>query len=208
MVFLLSLLRVENLKIFIIVGLVITGVWFYKDYQHQKSENKRQSENMEQIRKLDSFRFASVTYTENELNEYFEFQRKDLKKFLDKNKISTKRIERIITQRLKYRDTVNRSQNLQPILDAIKKNQNIRVPVIDSTDCLIIKGWVVFENDSLSLNITDRKFTNVTDVISYWERNQWKLLGVKTRLFGRKKATVIVKDKCGKTRTFEVVKKK
>ena len=207
MVFLLNLFRLENLKAIAIVFLIGLAIWFYKDYQFQKTENVRQTENNKQLRKYDSLKFASQTYTTDELQEFLDFQRKDLKQYLDKNKVSVKRIERIITQKLNYLDTVNRSQNLQPILDAIKNNQNLKVPVIDSTDCLIIRGWVVFENDSLSLNITDRQFTNVTDVVSYWERNQWKLLGIKTRLFGRKKATVIIKDKCGKTRTFLIDKK-
>lgn len=207
MVFLLNLFKLENLKIFLIVGLALAAIWFYKDYEFQKEENTRQTENNKQLRKYDSLKFASQTYTTDELQEFLDFQRKDLKTFLDENKVNTKRIEKIITQKLDYFDTINRTQNLQPILDAIKNNQNLKVPVIDSTDCLIIKGWVVFENDSLSLKITDRKFTNITDVVSYWERNQWKLLGIKTRLFGRKKATVIIKDKCGKTRTFLIDKK-
>ena len=156
---------------------------------------------------MDSLKFASQTYTKKELTEYLEYNRKDLQQFLKEQKIANRKLQQIITQELKYRDTIKNSVNLQQILAAIKNNQNIKVPVIDSTDCMIIKGFVVFENDTLSLNITDRQFKNKSDVVTYWQRNQWKLLGIKTRLFGKKKATVIIKDNCGRTETFIINKR-
>ena len=191
-----------------IVIAVIGVVWFYKSWEYRGEEMKRQEFNNEQIRKYDSLKFASQTYTKKELDEYLEYNRQDLQDFLREQRINTRKIEQIITQNLKYRDTLRRSTNLQPILDAIKNQRNLRVPVIDSTDCLIIKGYIAFEHDTLTLDITDRKFTNTSDVVSYWERNQWKLLGIKTRLFGKKKSTVIIKDKCGNTKTFVIDKKK
>lgn len=205
---LLKIFNLNNLKTIAIVVGIIAAVWFYKDYKFQKSENKRQSENISNIRKMDSFRYASQTYNKKELDEYLEYSRKDLQKFLEDQKIATKKIERIITQKLKYQDNQERSVNLQPVLDAIKNQQNIKIPVIDSTACMIIKGWVIFEGDSLSLKVTDRQFKNRSDIVTYWERNQWKLLGIKTRLFGRKKATVVIKDDCGRTETFMIDKKK
>ena len=188
------MLTLNNIKSVIITLVIIFAVWYYKDAEKAKADLKVQQSNSEMIRKYDSLRFASVTYSESELKEYLEYQRKDLQDFLQQNDVKLRRIQQIITQQLKYQDTVSRNVNLQPILDAINKNQNIKVPVVDSTRCMIIKGYVAFENDTLSLNITDRKFKNRSDVISYWERNQWRFLGIKTRLFGRKKATVIIKD--------------
>lgn len=203
-----SLLKLDNLKTYLIVAGIIAAVWFYKDYTYQKSENKRQSENIAQIRKMDSLRFASQTYTKKELDEYLEFSRKDLQKFLDENNVRTRRIERIITQQLEYLDNQTRTTDLQPILDAIKQQRDIAIPVKDSTKCLVVEGWVKFENDSLKLDLDSRKFKNKTDVVSYWERNQWKFLGIKTRLFGRKKATVMIKDECGRSETFVIDKRK
>lgn len=201
------MLTLNNIKSVIITLVIIFAVWYYKDAEKAKADLKVQQSNSEMIRKYDSLRFASVTYSESELKEYLEYQRKDLQDFLQQNDVKLRRIQQIITQQLKYQDTVSRNVNLQPILDAINKNQNIKVPVVDSTRCMIIKGYVAFENDTLSLNITDRKFKNRSDVISYWERNQWRFLGIKTRLFGRKKATVIIKDDCGNTETFVIDKK-
>lgn len=203
----LNLLNINNLKIYLIVIGIGLAIWFYKDYQYQKAENIRQTENISHIRKYDSLKFASQTYTKKELNEYLEYNRQDLQRFLEENRVRTNRIERIITQSLRYEDKTNNTINLQPILDAINQKREIKVPIIDSTDCLIIKGFVAFDNDTLSLNITERKFKNKSDVVTYWERNQWKLLGIKTRLFGRKKATVIIKDDCGNTETFIIDKK-
>ena len=203
----LQLLSIQNLKTYLVIALIIAAVWFYKSWEFRGIEMKRQTENIEQLRKYDSLKFASQTYTKKELEEYLEYNRQDLQQFLDDNKIATKKIEQIITQTLKYRDTATNNVNLQPILDAIKTKQNIKVPIIDSTACMIIKGYVVFKNDTLSLDITDRQFTNTSDVISYWQRNQWKLLGIKTRLFGKKQATVIIKDACGQTKTFIINKK-
>lgn len=203
----LALLNLNNLKTYVVVIGIIAAVWFYKDYKHQKAENKRQSDNIEQIRKFDSLKYASQTYTKKELDEYLEYSRKDLQQFLKENKVSTRRIERIITQQLKFKDTTTRTVNLQPILDAIAEKKNLRLPVIDSTDCMIIKGYVAFENDTLDLKITDREFKNRSDVVTYWERNKWSFLGIKTRVFGRKKATVIIKDDCGNTETFVIDKK-
>ena len=201
------MLSINSIKIYLLFIVAGLAIWFYKDYQYQKQENKRQTKNIEQIRKYDSLRFASQTYNKDELNEYLNYSRTDLKEFLDENRIRTNRIEKIITQSLKYRDTTQSKTDLKKVLDAIKNQKEIKVPIIDSTDCLIIKGFIAFDNDTLSLNITDRKFKNKSDVITYWERNQWNLLGIKTRLFGKKKATVIIKDACGNTETFVINKK-
>jgi hypothetical protein len=202
-----KLLSIDNLKTYLIIAGIILAIWFFKDYQYQKAENIRQTENLASIRKQDSLNFASQTYNKKELEEYLEYNRRDLRDFLEQHNIRTRRIENIITQRLQYRDRDTTSVNLQPILNAIKEKRDLRVPVIDSTACMIIKGWVVFEGDSLSLDITDKQFRNTSDVISYWERNQWRFLGIKTRIFGKKTATVIIKDECGETKTFVVNKK-
>lgn len=201
-------LTLHNLKTVAILLLIGAAIWFYKDYEYQKAENKRQSENIASIRRSDSLRFASQTYTKKELDEYLEFTRKDLQKFLTENRIRTNRIEQIITQKLEYLDNETRSTDLQPILEAIQAKRDIAIPIKDSTKCLVVEGWVKFENDSLKLDLDSRKFKNKSDVVSYWERNEWKFLGIKTRLFGRKTATVIIKDECGRSETFVIDKKK
>ena len=203
-----TLLKIENLKTYAVVMAIIGAVWYYKDAEKAKGNLKVQKANSEMIRKYDSLKYASVSYDKKELEEYLEYNRRDLKGFLEQNNIKLNRIQRMITQELKYKDTTQRTVNLQPILDAIKNQQRIKVPVVDSTKCMIIKGYVAFGNDTLSLNITDRQFKNRTDVITHWERNQWNFLGINTRLFGRRKVTVTIKDDCGNTETFIIDRKR
>lgn len=205
---LLSFFTWNRIKTFLIIFLVVAAVWFFQSWQYRGEEMKRQADNMQQVRQLDSFKYASLSYKKDEIDEMLNLQRQDLKEFLDDNRIKTKRIERIITQKLEYLDTQSREVDLNPILDAIKENKEARIAVKDSTECLIIEGWVVYKNDSLKLDITNREFKNITDVVAYWERNKWRTpFGFSTRLFGKKKATVIVKDKCGLSRTIVIDKK-
>ena len=204
---LLGFLTWNRIKTGLIIFAALAVVWLYKSWEYRGEEMRRQQENVSQLRKLDSFQYASQTYTQDEIVEYLEYQRQDLNQFLEDNRVESRRIERIVTQKLKYLDTLSRKQDLSPILKAIRANKSTKVAVKDSTECLIVKGWVVFENDSLTLDITDRKFLNITDVVSYWERRKWSFLGIKTRLFGKKQATVIVKDKCGVSKTIVIDKK-
>lgn len=203
----LSVLNLNNIKnILILVGFVLAVV-FWKDYQFQRKENGRIKENAEWQRKFDSLKFRSETYTKKEIEEYLEYNRKDLQDFLKKNNIKTKRIEQIISQKQDYRDKNLSSIDLSPLLKSIEQNKEARVPVVDSTDCLIVRGYVVFKKDTLRLDITDRQFKNMSDVVSYWQRRQWSFLGIKTRFLGKRETTVIIKDACGKTETIVINKK-
>lgn len=199
-----TLLGISNLKTYLIIAGVSIAIWFYKDYKYVKAEKERIESNISSIRKSDSLRYSEQILSRKEFKEELEYNNKELLEFIKSERIRMNRIERVITQKLSYEDKQERSVNLQPILEAIKEQRSLKVPVIDSTECLIVSGFVTFDNDTLSLDINNRKFTNKTEVISYWERNQWKFLGIKTRLFGKKEITVTIKDACGETIT-EVV---
>jgi hypothetical protein len=205
-----KLLSFENIKLYLIIALSIAAVLFWKDYKHQIAENKRQTENLRMLRKQDSLRFAKQVMTQKELKDYLEYNRKDLKEFIKANNIKERRIRQIISQELKYIDTISKETDLTPILSAIqsKSVEPIKVPIKDVSDCLIIEGYVIFENQTLKLNITERKFTNKSDVIAYVERNQWKFIGIKTRFLGKRQLTVKIKDSCGNTETFVIDVKK
>ena len=182
-------LIIKNIKLIAILLLVGVAVWFYKDYQFQKSENIRQTENNSQLRKADSLHFSSQILTLNEMKDYLEYQNSDLKNNLSKDGIKTNRIKEIVSTKYNYKDTI------------VKKY--VAGPFIDSTKCLTIKGFV----DSSGVTITDRKFTNKTDVVAFWERNQWKFLGIKTRFLGKKQMTAKVYDECGESKTIKIEKK-
>jgi hypothetical protein len=182
-------LILKNLRMLLIIFLIVAGVWIYKDYQFQKSENIRQTENNRQTRISDSLHFTSQILTLNEIKDYLEYDNSDLKNKLAKDGIKTNRIKEIVSNTYNYKDTI------------IKKY--IPGPFIDSTKCLTIKGFV----DSSGVTITNRKFHNKTDAVAYWERKQWSFLGIKTRFLGKKQMTAKVYDECGETKTIKIEKR-
>lgn len=181
-------LIIKNIRLLGIAALIVWGVWIYKDYEFQKAENDRLSENAEQLRKADSLRFSTQILTANELKQYFEYENADLKNKLAKAGIKTDRVKEIVTVKYNYKDTL------------IKK-----YPVghfVDSSKCLVIRGYV----DSSGVTIQNRQFKNKMDAVAFWERRQWSFLGIKTRFLGKKQMTAKVFDDCGNSTVVQIKK--
>ncbi|TDO69917.1 hypothetical protein EV143_11394 [Flavobacterium chryseum] len=198
----------QNLKAIGIVLIALAAVWFYKDYTFQKSENERQSENSSQLRKADSTKFASQLLSKDEIADYLKFQNSDLNKKLQANNIKLNRIESIVSQTYKFRDTTKRETDLSGIVEAIKSNIPSSQVVVDTTKCMTTKGIISFKDNKLTWTVLDRTFENKSDAVAYWERREWKFLGIKTRLFGKKQFTSKVFDECGESRVMKIEKKK
>jgi flagellar basal body-associated protein FliL len=198
---------IQNIRTILIIAGIIAAVWFYKDYQHQVSENKRQSENMHQLRIADSLRFSTQNLTSDEIKEYLEYQNSDLKNKLAKEGIKLNRIESIVSQTFKYRDTTKKETDLSGIVEAIKNNIPTSQEVIDTTRCMTTKGIISFENNKLKWTVLDRQFNNKSDAVAYWERRQWNFLGIKTRFLGKKRFTSKVFDECGESQIMRIEKK-
>lgn len=194
-------------KIGIIVLAILAGVWFYKNWQFQKAENARQTENMRQIRMADSTKYVTQLLSTQEIKEYLEYQNSDLKKLLQEANIRENRLQSIVSTVYRYADNTKKDYDASGIIQAIKESRNMTVPFIDTTKCMTIKGNVSFLNDSLKINITDREFKNKTDNVVYWQRRQWKFLGIKTRFLGKKEFTAKTFDQCGKSQTLKIEKK-
>lgn len=177
-------LILKNIKLLGIAALIFWGVWIYKDYEFQKAENDRLSENAEQLRKADSLRFSTQILSANELKQYFQYENADLKKKLAKAGIKTNRIKEIVSVKYNYKDTL------------IKKYP--AGPFVDSSKCLVIRGYV----DSSGVIIQNRQFKNKMDAVAYWQRRQWSFLGVKTRFLGKKEMTAKVFDECGESKVI------
>lgn len=186
---------------------IAVGIWFYKDWQFQKAENTRQSENMRQLRLADSTRFTSQILSTSEIKEYLEYQNKDLKKLLEDSGIRENRLQSILSTTYRYSDNTRKEYDMSGIISAIKENKNLTMPWTDTTHCMTIKGNVSFKNDSLKVTVTDREFKNKTNNVVYWERHQWKFLGIKTRFLGKKEFTAKSFDECGKSETLKIEKK-
>jgi hypothetical protein len=201
------LLNLQTIKIILTAVFIAAVIWLYKDYQFQKQEVVRLEQNAIELLKKDSLRFAEQTYTKSELKKYLEYNRQDLEQYLKAQKIALRNVQKIITQQLKFKDTTVVETNLQPILDAINNKTPLTVPITDVSECLTIKGSVIFKNDSLSLQITDREFNNTSDIIQHTQRHQWKFLFIKSRFLGKRYTEVTIKDKCGSSQTFIINKK-
>ena len=180
----------KNGKILFYILVVALAVWYYKDYEYQKAENKRQSENASQEWKADSLKYSFKILTQQEINEYLKYQNSNLLEKLKEFGINPGRIEKTVDSHYYYADTTSKKFTTGPF--------------VDSTKCLTIKGIV---SDNGSVVITDRKFENKTSAVAYWERREWSFLGIKTRFLGKKQMTAKVFDDCGNSQIINIEKK-
>jgi len=200
-------LVLKNIRLLIVLLLCVVSVWFYKDWKFQTIENKRQSENMHQTRIADSLRFSSQILSANEIKEHLQYQNSELKNKLLKDGVKLNRIESIISTNYRYRDTIKRETDITGLVDAIKNSIPKSQEWIDTTKCQITKGTVSFDGQKLKVIVNDREFKNKSDAVAYWERRQWKFLGIKTRFLGKKQVTAKMFDECGETRMIKIDKK-
>jgi len=198
----------KNIKLIGIGILIIVAVWFYKDYQFQKMENHRQTENSTQQRKADSLRFTSQILTVNEIKDYLQYENSDLKNKLSDAGIKESRIESIVSNAYRYKNTDKQETDVTGIVDAIKNSIPKEQSWTDSTKCLKVNGTVAFDGQKLKVIVNDREFKNKSDGVAYWQRREWKFLGIKTRFLGKKEFTAIQFDECGESKTMKIEKKK
>lgn len=203
-----ALKLIQNIKWIGFAILIALLVWFYKNYEFQKAENIRQTENIRQIRMMDSLKFHVQNLSAAEIKDYLEWENKDLKNKLSRDKINASRIESIISSKLTYKDSVNRNWDLEDIRKAILESNPLEKEIIDTSKCLTIKGKIKFDGSKLSLDISEREFKNKNDAVVYWERKQWKFLFIKSRLFGKKQFTQKIYNDCGDATMVKIEKKK
>jgi hypothetical protein len=192
---------------FIVVGIAI-AIWFYKDWQFQKSENIRQTENSRQLRISDSLKVTSQILTTSEIKEYLEYQNKDLKKKLEAAGIKSNKLESIITNNYYYKDTITQITDVSPLINSIRAGVPNSQPFTDTTKCQTTKGSVVFDGKKLEVKVNDREFKNKTDAIVYQEQKEWSFLGIKTRFLGKRQFTSKMFDDCGESKILKIEKKK
>lgn len=194
----------------VVVLIALGGIlWFVKDYK-DKTQFKEDTEfNQLANERFDSLRVAYIKLTDEQMTSHIK-EKEEYKKILKENNIKLNRVNSILSSVLKYRDTTIVTTDLNPILNAISKKENITQTFIDSSKCLISKGFIKYENNNLSLVFTDRIFNNETVVFGFWERKTWKIpmLGIKTKFLGKKQITAKVVDKCGESKTVIIEKQK
>jgi hypothetical protein len=198
---------IQTLRTILIIAGIALAIWFYKDWEFQTAENKRQTENMHQIMIADSLRYSSQILSSNEIKEYLQYQNSGLKNKLLKDGIKLNRIESIVSINYRYHDTVKKETDITGLVDAIQKSIPKSQEWIDTTKCQTTKGIVSFDGQKLKVVVNDREFKNKSDAVGYWERREWKFLGLKTRFLGKKQVTAKMFDECGESRMIKIEKK-
>ena len=198
----------KNVVIGLILFFAMAFVWVWKDKEYYKEQSKRQSENVGWQLKYDSLRFSAQVLSENEIKDHIVFNDPELMKKLEAANIKMNRIESLVSQTLKYRDTARRETDVSGLVEAIKNSVPKSQSWSDSTHCIKVKGSVSYDGDKLKVIVSDRQFENKTDAVAYWERRQWNFLGIKTRFLGKKVFTAKVFDDCGESQILKIEKKK
>lgn len=194
------MITTSNIKAIIITAVLIAAVWIFKDWQFQKKERAVQEENVRQLLEAEKTHSAELLLNNNQLNEYIQGN-EDLKALIAENNIKASRIEKVTEVRYEYLEAKEQKKDITPVVENIKKNINFSIPLIDSTECLVIKGSIDYKDDSLSYRINSRKFNNKTTTVGFWERRQWKFLFIKSRLFGKIQAVTFTRNQCGESNT-------
>tara|TARA_R110002051_G_scaffold257868_1_gene316865 strand:+ start:3013 stop:3612 length:600 start_codon:yes stop_codon:yes gene_type:complete len=194
---------------YIAIVLALAGMFFIgRQYANAISENERLRHNLAETVRENSELATALTVKDSELRELLQNKFPELEAKLDSLKIRSNTIEKIVVQKHFYKDTAVSKTDLRPVLDAIQKKAKIITPFVDSTACLVVKGYVEYNGERLNLAITNREFKSISEAVSHWERKQWKFWFIKSRLFGRKELKVTVFNNCGESKTIVVNKKR
>lgn len=198
----------SNVKQIIQVVVVIAITWLFMNWQYQKEENIRQTENARQLRMSDSLNLVNQLLNANEIKDYLEYQNKDLQTKLKQSGIKESRLESITSNNYYYKDTTRQSTDVSKLINSIRSGFADEQSFIDTTKCQTIKGKIKFSGKDLKVEINSREFKNKTDAVVYQERRQWNFLGIKTRFLGKKQFTSKVFDNCGESKIMKIEKKK
>ena len=194
----------DTIKWAVIVIIAGAGVWLYKDYEFQKAENTRQTENNRQFRMADSLKYTKQVLTLTELKDYTLYQNKDLQKKLAQAGIDYKKIENIIATKYSYVDNSKKEIDVSNMVAAIQKNEPKTQIWKDSSKCLTIDGKIDFDGKNLKVVVDHRELHNTSYAVGYWERKQWKWWFIKSRLLGKRQITATVMDDCGTSKVLEI----
>jgi len=186
------------LSIIILILIIALGLVFNK-MRDNRDDAIRWEHNYEQS--SDTISRINVT-----LREFKKTSKATNDSLLKALKIKPKQIETIITIHSEYNNVDTTHITLNKV-DSTSKTHYF----MESIDCVEIGGIVITEYDSEpELIITNISYTNDIDYIAYWKRRQWKFLGIKTRLFGKKLGELEVSSECGniELHQIDIIKKK
>lgn len=184
------------LLISIIIALIVGLFTTFKILQFQITEKNRVSENYESRIKSDSLKYSKEVLDKKELMTYLDFQRQDIKDFVQANGIKPSKVTEIITHTIEYKDTAKVIFDMDKVLQAINKKTSIKALFKKENECMSINGYTEYKNDSLRTVIDSASYHGQSDKIEYTKRD--KFLGLR---IGKKRTYTIIKDKCGESET-------
>ncbi len=205
-----KLFDLKDLRYVVLILIGLYGMHLYKTNQYLKEDNKRVAENYKQQTRLDSLRYAQKKLSKQEIQDYLNYQNKDLKQKLINSNVKLSRIEKIINQKFSFNDTIHKRKSVSPIIQSVRNYKPLSIPFIDKGKCLTIGGEIQYDGkDSLHLSIDKREFKGEFNYIASWERkpHRW-FFGIKTRLFGKKIPKVTITNTCGESKTLIIDKTK
>ena len=149
----------------------------------------------------------SVSRVQMTLTEFKKHSTEREDSLLKELSIKPKQVEKVIyihTEELNN-DTVQ--VDLTPV-DTIQ--DVIEYNFIEPIGCSMVSGVVSTTDPNTELEITSLFTSYDYYYVAYWQREKRSILGIKTRLFGRKKAELEVHNSCGTTsvQEIEIIKKK
>ncbi|MEM1339816.1 MAG: hypothetical protein AAF634_13160 [Bacteroidota bacterium] len=203
----------KNIPIVLLGLFVGVFIWLLRDRSKLKKDNLRLFHNIKELIQEKEQLLSDFNVTSKEMAHFINWKMPELEKKLDSANLKIKNIQRVVVHKTIYRDTITKTTDLKPVLTAIRKIHNksfarpVVVPVVDLSPCLIIRGLVSYDGENLSLSVTDREFKSLNEVVTHIERKPWNLLGISTRIFGRKRLKVTVFNNCGETQTTILTKK-
>lgn len=204
----LSKIKLQHILIFLVIGMFIVMSIMWNQITFHKGESLRKGQNYESLRDLDSLKVANLIFrTDTEMEDYID-SNTELKKLMDRQKDEydgkIKKLTNIIYQKNIYIDNLEQSTDVSDMVDNIRNNISVTKKWTDSTECLVIKGQIIYDNNTLTNIVTERKFESdmiLTGHLQKSQRNWW------TRTFGRRKeAVATVTSNCGETKTIVINK--
>ena len=158
---------IKNHKIVAIVFLFLSLTYFVRQNIYLKHENERVIDNYENALQMDSLKVAIFKINSAHELEQIINQNKSLQNLVSKSEIKTKRIEGLYYQQQTYLDSVKKTMDVTGLVSDIRNNTPSFKNWVDSTSCATIKGNVMYNNDSLSVNVTSKEFNNNVVLIKH-----------------------------------------
>lgn len=200
----------SNIREILLVIAILSMILQYRSRKNAALEIVRLNGNIQELTDSKAAILQQYQVTSNEMTDFIKHFSPELMRKIDSMNIKEKNIQTVYITKTNFSDSIQKQFPLDTILEAIKmgisdpgKTINITAPILDKGPCHLIEGYVSFDGQKLKLNIENRQFFSVNEVVAHVKRRQWKLLGIiPTRLFGKRELKITVFNSCGETETI------